>query len=125
MERNGNYSMARGSPWVQKLREQEVQFGDRNTRFFHAQTVVRRKRNKIKVFFFLLDGSWTTYTLVMQDEAMNYFTKIFTNTENVNTPALVFDSEKLISNQCADMLVGEVTKGEVWNALKYMKSLNL
>src|ERR1044072_1812206 len=33
--------------WYQKSREQAIKCGDRNTKFFHTQTVIRRKRNKI------------------------------------------------------------------------------
>nr|KYP43188.1 hypothetical protein KK1_035380 [Cajanus cajan] len=43
--------------WFQKSREKWVRFGDRNTSFFHAQTLVRRRKNKIQGLF-LPDGSW-------------------------------------------------------------------
>lgn len=33
--------------WFQRSREQWVKLGDRNTAYFHAQTVIRRKRNKV------------------------------------------------------------------------------
>ena len=45
--------------WFQKSNEKWVKMGDRNTSFFHTQTIVRRKRNKIAGLF-LQDGSWTT-----------------------------------------------------------------
>jgi hypothetical protein len=34
--------------WYQKSREKWVKFGDRNNKFFHTQTIIRRKRNKIQ-----------------------------------------------------------------------------
>ncbi|XP_072066711.1 uncharacterized protein [Arachis hypogaea] len=37
--------------WFQKSREQWVKFGDRNTKFFHVHTLVRRKHNKIHGLF--------------------------------------------------------------------------
>lgn len=33
--------------WFQKSRDNRVKFGDRNTAYFHAQTMIRRKRNTI------------------------------------------------------------------------------
>lgn len=33
--------------WYQKSREKWVKHGDKNTAFFYAQTVIRRKKNKI------------------------------------------------------------------------------
>ena len=42
--------------WFQKSREKWVRFGDKNTKFFHIQTIVRRKRNKVHGLF-LEDGS--------------------------------------------------------------------
>lgn len=45
--------------WYQKSREQWVKLGDKNTSFFHAQTVIRRKRNKVHGLS-LPNGIWTT-----------------------------------------------------------------
>ena len=45
--------------WYQKSRERWVKLGDRNTSFFHSQTIVRRKRNRIHGLF-LDDGRWIT-----------------------------------------------------------------
>ena len=45
--------------WFQKSREIWVQFGDRNTKYFHIQTLVRGKHNKIHGLF-LDNGTWST-----------------------------------------------------------------
>lgn len=45
--------------WYQKSREKWVKFGDRNTAFFHAQTVIRRRPNHIQGLT-LEDGNWCT-----------------------------------------------------------------
>ena len=44
--------------WFHKSCEKWVKFVDRNTSFFHAQSIIRRKRNKIHGSF-LQDGSWS------------------------------------------------------------------
>ncbi|XP_019459941.1 PREDICTED: uncharacterized protein LOC109359701 [Lupinus angustifolius] len=54
--------------WFQKSREKWVRFGDRNTKFFHTQTIVRRKRNKIHGLFHG-DGSWSSDPVKLRDEA--------------------------------------------------------
>ncbi|KAL4278142.1 hypothetical protein GQ457_03G020710 [Hibiscus cannabinus] len=42
--------------WSQKSRSQWIRHGDKNTRFFHASTMQRRRRNRISAL--RVDGSW-------------------------------------------------------------------
>ena len=58
--------------WYQESRERWVCFGDRNTRFFHTQTIVRRKRNKIHGLF-IDNGVWCTEQEELQGEAHDFF----------------------------------------------------
>jgi hypothetical protein len=58
--------------WYQKSRDKWVKFGDKNTAFFHAQTIIRRKRNRIHRLQ-LPCGTWTSDSDTLQEEAQNYF----------------------------------------------------
>ena len=62
--------------WFQKSRENWVRFGDRNTRFFHTQTVIRRKRNKIHGMF-VRNDTWCTDPEVLKVEAQHFYTNLF------------------------------------------------
>jgi hypothetical protein len=57
--------------WFQKSRENWLVHGNRNTKFFHAQTIVRRHRNKIAGIF--VDDTWCSDNAVMQREAIKFF----------------------------------------------------
>ncbi|XP_024630927.1 uncharacterized protein [Medicago truncatula] len=62
--------------WYQKSREQWVKFGDRNNSFFHAQTIIRRKRNIIHRLQ-LPNGITTSDSTILQKEAQKYFKNFF------------------------------------------------
>ena len=62
--------------WFHKSREQWVRFGDKNTSLFHAQTLTRRKRNKIKGLHIVGDVLCTDGELLKQ-EALSFFKKLF------------------------------------------------
>ena len=49
--------------WYQKSRENWVKFGDKNNSFFHAQTIIRRKRNRIHRLQ-LPNGHWSSDTTI-------------------------------------------------------------
>ena len=53
-----------------------MQFGDRNTFFFHTQTVVRCKRNKIHGLF-LEDGSYSANVETLKNEALIFYKNSF------------------------------------------------
>jgi len=62
--------------WYKKSREQWVKFGDKNNSFFHAQTIIRRKRNIIHRLQ-LPNGIWTSDHNTLKEEAQKYFKKLF------------------------------------------------
>lgn len=43
--------------WCQRVRYRWLQFGNRNTKFFHASTIIKRKRNKLETLKDD-DGNW-------------------------------------------------------------------
>ncbi|KAL4293782.1 hypothetical protein AHAS_Ahas18G0162500 [Arachis hypogaea] len=68
--------------WYQKSRDQWVRYGDRNNSFFHMQTIVRRKYNKVHGLL-VSDGSWSDDPEVLQREIVHFFKNIFCSTEPV------------------------------------------
>nr|KYP64025.1 Transposon TX1 uncharacterized [Cajanus cajan] len=107
--------------WFQKSREKWVKFGDRNTSFFHAQTLVRRRRNKIQGLF-LPDGSWHTDPEVMKTEAVRFYKELF----SVNNDQGFLDMQAGVPPglgvEAQSALTAPVTKEEVRWAVMSMKS---
>lgn len=74
--------------WYQKSRERWVVLGDRNAKFYHTNTIVRRKRNKIES---LKDeeGRWIYQPEELEKLAIAYNKRLY-STEDLN-----LDTEKL------------------------------
>ncbi|PNY14872.1 ribonuclease H, partial [Trifolium pratense] len=106
--------------WFQKSRENWIRLGSRNTAFFHAQSIIRRKRNKIHGIR-LSSGDWCTDPEVMRSEALNFFKELFCTNQNVvlnnNVPYVA-----TLEDSAAAELVKPVSKKEVFDALMSMKS---
>lgn len=97
-----------------------MRLGSRNTRFFHAQTIVRRKRNKIHGLH-LPSGEWCTNPKTLQEEAVKFFKQLFCTKEVVgggqncgNICPLSAEGRRALSRL--------VTKDEVHRAIMSMKS---
>lgn len=62
--------------WFQKSREKWVTQGDRNTKFFHLSTVIRRRRNRIEM---LKDneGCWVSDVKDLEKLAVEFFTRLY------------------------------------------------
>lgn len=71
--------------WFQKSREKWVKFGDRSMRFFHIQTMVRRKRNRIHGFI-VDNGDWCTNTDIMKEECQRFYGQLYA-TDPSTTPS--------------------------------------
>ncbi|KAL4347003.1 hypothetical protein GQ457_17G006580 [Hibiscus cannabinus] len=66
------------SMWSQKSRNKWFQLGDRNTKYFHAVTMARRKRNTIRRLR-LGEGDWCDDTTTLQSAAGNFYKKLFSS----------------------------------------------
>ncbi|XP_019091097.1 PREDICTED: uncharacterized protein LOC109128707 [Camelina sativa] len=62
--------------WFQKSREKWINMGDRNSRFFHTSTIIRRRRNHIDS---LKDdeGKWISDPQVLEKLAIEFFTRLY------------------------------------------------
>jgi len=98
-----------------------VKLGDRNTSFFHTQTAVRRKRNKIQGLF-LENGQWSTDETTLQAETINYFKKLFEVDSSTTPDTLIGSHVPRLSDTCRSSLIEPVLKEEVRRAGFGMKS---
>jgi len=107
----------------QKSRENLVKLGNRNTCFFHTQTLVRRKRNKIQGLF-LENGQWSTDDVILQAKAINYFKQLFEVDHSTTPSTLLVNDMPRLSEQCRDSLTTPVLKEEVRRVVFSMMASN-
>ncbi|XP_073046080.1 uncharacterized protein [Primulina eburnea] len=64
--------------WFQKSREEWIVSGDRNTKFYHTSTMVKRSRSKIEA---LKDDNdiWITDTDLLKDKIRDFYTSLYTS----------------------------------------------
>ncbi|XP_057442323.1 uncharacterized protein LOC130734042 [Lotus japonicus] len=107
--------------WFQKSRDNRVKFGDRNTAYFHAQTMIRRKRNTIHRLK-LDNGEWCSDGNRLRAEVLNYFQSLFGARIDMNGAVLNHLRFPRLSEAAATCLGDTVDKEEVRQALMSMKS---
>ncbi|KAK8655393.1 hypothetical protein V6N13_107972 [Hibiscus sabdariffa] len=64
--------------WKQKSRVSWVKDRDRNTSFFHTNTMVRRRRNMVRMLE-VEDGVWCKDPVVLKEYACHFFESLFTS----------------------------------------------
>lgn len=62
--------------WYQKSREKWITMGNRNTQYFHANTIICRRRNKINALK-LNDDEWVTDPRGMEHLAVELFSSLY------------------------------------------------
>ncbi|XP_057432499.1 uncharacterized protein LOC130725245 [Lotus japonicus] len=107
--------------WYQKARDNRVKFGDRNTAYFHTQTVIRRKRNHIHQLK-VGDGGWCSDVEVLKQEVQDFFTKLFAVDTSFQGAHLSHDRFPTLTDEAKASLVQPVTQEEVKEAFMSMKS---
>lgn len=109
--------------WFQKARENHVRFGDRNTAYFHAHTVIRRKRNMIYKLK-LRDGEWCSSQKDLANEALSYFQTLFAEVPQKNMTKMTHNIFPSLSEAATTFIGSPVEKEEVHKALMSMRSLS-
>ncbi|KAH9745843.1 reverse transcriptase domain-containing protein [Citrus sinensis] len=106
--------------WWQKSRKDWIMHGDRNTRFFHQKTIVRKRRNRIEAIQ-ESSGNWLYNEEEIRNHGMGYFLELFTS-EVVN-PCTYF-VRNYFPNLVAfdiDCVANPVLEEEVKNVVFSMK----
>lgn len=106
--------------WYKKSRENWIRFGNRNTEFFHAQTVVRRRRNKIAGLN--IAGTWCTDEEILKKEALSFFKNLFQAFDHCIPSSLKLNLIPQISPELYNSLLHPVSFDEVKEALFSMNS---
>ncbi|GKV23775.1 hypothetical protein SLEP1_g33471 [Rubroshorea leprosula] len=70
--------------WCQKSRVEWIAFGDRNTAFYHASTIVRRGKNRIVAL--KVDGNWVRELPILKQHINEFFMKLFSRRDT--SPAI-------------------------------------
>ena len=81
--------------WFQKSREKWVAHGDRNTKFFHMSTVIRRRRNRVEMLK-NNDNHWVSDAQELEELAVNYFRKLY-SLEDVDTDVRGLSERRFVS----------------------------
>lgn len=72
--------------WFQKSRCNWLKMGDRNTKFFHASTIIRRKKNKI-IALKDNDDCWVTDPGELKQLARDFYSNLFSHNTQIDTEA--------------------------------------
>ena len=101
--------------WKEKSRINWLRWGDQNTRFFHAKTKERNRRNKIWRLK-SSNGDWCTDPEAIGVEAGKYFMDLFSSCNPHNPETLLAGLRKKVSNPMNRSLTRPVSDQEVKRA---------
>lgn len=102
--------------WYRKSRAKWLEFGDRNSRYFHGVTTIRRRKNHIKS---LKDegGNWVHDSYKLEEMATDYY-KDFFKDEDAYVPFCVRNCFPKLENAELDVLNREVTNSEILSTVR-------
>ncbi|KAL8130256.1 hypothetical protein V2J09_019411 [Rumex salicifolius] len=106
--------------WFQKSRENWIEMGDRNNKFFHNSTIIRRRRNRISALR-IDDEKWQTDPEQLEDMAVNFFTDLYTlpiqEAQNHILPRGGFPP---LTDEILAQLSHVLEREEIWKAVSKM-----
>jgi hypothetical protein len=102
--------------WAQRSRANWLQFGDRNSSFFHSFASARRKKNYIKKLKNDNDV-WVEGTENLKPLISDYFTNLFTSEVQATDPALLQKIQPKVDQLMNERLLAPFTAEEVKKAV--------
>ncbi|XP_027150304.1 uncharacterized protein LOC113750541 [Coffea eugenioides] len=102
--------------WSQKARVSWLKEGDKNTRFFHAKVMRRRKVNKINVLRYR-GGEWCRNEEETKQEILDYFQQIFTTESPLEFTEILQGIPLAITEEMNSKMIRIVTEQEISQAV--------
>uniref|UniRef100_A0A803PTE2 Reverse transcriptase n=1 Tax=Cannabis sativa TaxID=3483 RepID=A0A803PTE2_CANSA len=110
------------SMWRQKSREIWLKVGDKNSKFFHTSTVIRRRRNEINAVKNKL-GGWETKAHKIGTVFNEFFRDLYSSEGTVLDEAFYDLLSPLVTMEENTMLKAIPSPDEVWNVVAAMHPL--
>nr|KYP71396.1 Retrovirus-related Pol polyprotein LINE-1 [Cajanus cajan] len=106
--------------WFQKSRCKWLCLGDRNTKYFHGTTVIRRQRNKVKM---LQDesGRWISDKAELEGLVTNFYKDLFQNIDPY-TPFNLTGYFPEVHDSLMQNLGRDIIEDEIFGAIRRMGS---
>ncbi|KAK8598764.1 hypothetical protein V6N13_094724 [Hibiscus sabdariffa] len=108
--------------WKQKSRSDWISNGDRNTRYFHRRAVSRKQKNHI-VSLKLSDGEWCDDSRLLKQEAVNFFSSLFSCPEGPVPTFPIHGAFPPIDADLMSSLDSSPSVHEIYDALMAMAPL--
>jgi len=74
--------------WFQKSRTEAIRDGDRNTKYYHLSTIIRRRVNRIEALQ-NKEGTWFSDEASIKDLVRNFFTDLYTDESSMYSPYII------------------------------------
>lgn len=100
--------------WCQRARHKWIQFGDRNTKFFHTSMLIRKKRNKVEALKDKRDN-WVTDKDKLKEMANQFFRDLYSKEELVVSNSIKNAFHRLNHTRMG-IIEAEVTSEEIKDA---------
>ncbi|RYR45945.1 hypothetical protein Ahy_A07g031714 [Arachis hypogaea] len=98
--------------WMQKFRQLWIVEGDRNTRFYHTKTAIRRCKNKI-IKLRNNEGCWCKSQEELQDMAIGFFKKLYKEEVRYNQKLVTSLTYPTLPEQHKDLFINPPTQEEI------------
>lgn len=104
--------------WRQRSKQLWLESGDKNTKYFHASSSTRRRRNQIHKLK-TVDGDWRTWQDGLPNLIEDFFQKLFTSNQMQGGQVIDCVSTTISADQNRELIRG-VTEEEVKRAIFQM-----